>query len=93
MIKETETEETLGYVIFLFLSLVAFQLGGRVPCPPPWLRLWVTVMIVLLALIAKKKISCIGSSTSGLFRLWKSKHYLSLESEENQPCFSRKAKI
>ena len=27
MLKETETEETIGFVV-IFLSLVAFQLGG-----------------------------------------------------------------
>ena len=39
-----------------------------------------------------KIISCKGSSTSGLFRHLKSKHKLSLESED-QPCCSKKAKI
>ena len=40
-LKETETEETTGFFV-AFLSLVAFQLGGRASwaLPPPWLRLW-----------------------------------------------------
>ena len=33
MLKETETEETIGFVS-LFLSLVAFQLGGGVALGP-----------------------------------------------------------
>ena len=38
-IKETETEETIGFFV-IFLSLVKFQLRGtRAPCPPPWLCL------------------------------------------------------
>ena len=33
--KETETEETIGFLV-TFLSLVKFQLRGtRAPCPPP----------------------------------------------------------
>ena len=41
-----------------------------------------------------KAISCKGqaSSTSGIFRHLKSKHKLSLESEEHQPCSFKKAK-
>ena len=39
MLKETKTEETIGFFV-TFLSLAAFQLeGGPVPCPPPWPRL------------------------------------------------------
>ena len=34
MLKETNTEETIGFFV-TFLSLVAFQLGGQAP----WLRL------------------------------------------------------
>ena len=35
MLKETETEEAIVFLV-TFLSLVAFQLeGGRAPCPPP----------------------------------------------------------
>ena len=37
--------------------------------------------------------SCQGSSASGLFRHLKSNHKLSLESEEDQPCSSKKTKI
>ena len=33
MLKETETEETIVFFV-TFLSLVAFQLGGRAPLPP-----------------------------------------------------------
>jgi len=40
-----------------------------------------------------KTISCNGISTSGLFRHLKSKHKLSFESEEDQPCSFKKAKI
>ena len=41
MLKETETEETIGFFVIV-LSLVAFQLGdARALCPLPtsWLRL------------------------------------------------------
>ena len=35
MLKETETEETIGFFV-TFLSMVKFQLGrGRTPCPHP----------------------------------------------------------
>ena len=34
MLKETETEETIGFFV-TFLPLVAFQLGGRATRPPP----------------------------------------------------------
>ena len=37
MLKETETEETIGF--FVTIALVAFQLGGGAS-PPPWQRLW-----------------------------------------------------
>ena len=33
MLKETETEETIVFFV-TFLSLVAFQLGGRAPWAP-----------------------------------------------------------
>ena len=33
MLKETETEETIGFFV-TFLSLVASRLGGTVPPPP-----------------------------------------------------------
>ena len=35
MLKETETEEPIGFFV-TFLSLLAFQLRGAPP-PPPWL--------------------------------------------------------
>ena len=38
MLKETETEETIGLFV-TSLSLVAFQLGENPGYPPPWLRL------------------------------------------------------
>ena len=38
MLKETETEETIGFFV-TFLSLVAFQLGESEPPGPPWLCL------------------------------------------------------
>ena len=39
MLKEIETEETIGFFV-IFLSLAAFQLeGGPVSCPPPPLAL------------------------------------------------------
>ena len=34
LVKETETEETIVFFV-TFLSLVAFQLGGVGPGPPP----------------------------------------------------------
>ena len=41
MLKETESEETIGFFV-IFLSLVAFQLGRPGdPRPLPWLHLWV----------------------------------------------------
>ena len=42
MLKETEAEETIGFVLS-FLSLVAFQLGGQAP----WASL-VTPMVLWL---------------------------------------------
>ena len=36
MLKETKTEETIGFVV-TFLSLMAFQFGE--PLPPLWIRL------------------------------------------------------
>ena len=44
MLKETETEETLGF-FDTFLSMVAFQFGEWVPCAP----LLATLMIVIKA--------------------------------------------
>ena len=38
MLKETETEETIGFFV-TFLSLVTFQLRER-RRPPSWLRQW-----------------------------------------------------
>ena len=46
MLKETETEETIDFVV-TFLSLVAFQLGGWAP-GHPWLHLCTVLSSTIL---------------------------------------------
>ena len=41
----------------------------------------------------KKEITCKGASTSSLFRHLKSKHNLRLESKDQQPCTTKRAKF
>ena len=49
MLKETQTEETIVFIV-TFLSLGAFQLGVG-PLPLPWLRLCSANLLYMHALL------------------------------------------
>ena len=92
MKKETETEETIGYAIFLFLSLVAFQLGGGSLASSLATRMG-DGNESATCIHCSKKISCIGSSIRGLFRHLKASTFLAWKAKKINLVFPRKQKL